>query len=342
MSTQNPDWVGALKILANSLHTSQKSYTREELKNLGPSKQNKLGKTATQTPEQFANGFNTALNKLQALDWVEETGDNRFRPTPRLTTWVQNNSLKSLNQSAIDRLVTAHKLDQARPKTQTGKGTPAHKPAPAVIPWAKEPQQPTKNSPSPSHQPDKASEQTTISQVPQATEAQPSTAQGILQTLLDRLHEATINQLETFLDELTPEKFEILCGDLLEKLGYGSAVVTGGANDGGIDGIVSPDAFNIKAVAYQAKHYRADRQITQVQIQQFIGAVETYPQQRFDAAFFITTSSFHQRAVETAQRAPFPVRLIDRHMLINLMFTHKLALTPHTLTVLALDENYLK
>ncbi len=342
MSTQNPDWVGALKILASCLQSSQKSCTREELINLGRSKQNKVGKTTTQTPEQFTNGFNTALNKLQALDWVEETGDNRFRPTPRLTTWVQNNSLKSLNQSAIDRLVTAHKLDQAKHKTQTGKGTPAHKPVPVNIPWAKEPQQPAKNSPSPSPQPNKASEQTIICQLPQATEAQPSTVQGIQQTLLDRLHEATITQLETFLDEITPEKFEILCGDLLEKLGYGRAKVTGGSNDGGIDGIVSSDPFNIRAVAYQAKHYRADRQITQVQIQQFIGAVETYPQQRFEAAFFITTSSFHQGAIETAQRAPFPVRLIDRHMLIKLMFTYKLALTPHTLTVLALDENYLK
>lgn len=365
MNAQNPDWVWALQVLAEALTHNPQQYTKDQLKHLGLTQTASKAGATEQTRQKFNGGFSTALKKLHTMGWVKQgNSDQLFRATPLLNEWMACNSVQSLHQSSIDKLGSQHQqgASPGRQKPQTVASSTQTPPVTVSIPWAQEPQvlKTTKNNTAypdatglgagwpPQHQadtnqvqPGDATGRPLSPSLQQHRQAQAPKTSQFMRTFSDRMRELTVAQLNDFLDRISPTQFEILCGHLLEKLGYGSATVTGGANDGGIDGIVSADPCSIDAVAYQAKHHRGNKKITQVHIQQFIGAIETYPGHRFKAAFFITTSGFHEGALITASRAPLPVKLIDRATLINYMMDYGLGLTARTVTVYELDETYL-
>lgn len=74
--------------------------------------------------------------------------------------------------------------------------------------------------------------------------------EGVEKDILDRL------QLmgESSVDKGT--RFENICLDLLEKMGYGKKYRTGGSGDRGIDGTLTMDKFGFDIVGVQCKCYK--------------------------------------------------------------------------------------
>jgi restriction system protein len=107
--------------------------------------------------------------------------------------------------------------------------------------------------------------------------------------------------------------------------GFAQVVVTGKANDGGIDGhgtlMVSPlVSFR---VLFQCK--RHSNAIGSPEVRNFRGAMAG----RADKGIFITTSTFTAEAIREASRdGVHPIELIDGERLVDLMEKLELGLKP--------------
>lgn len=135
-----------------------------------------------------------------------------------------------------------------------------------------------------------------------------------------RKHQGRLKEelLQKIMDN-PPEFFEELVLDLLVKMGYGHAEVTGGSGDGGIDGIIYEDPLGLDAVYVQAKRFK-DTNVGSPDIGNFIGALALKGASK---GVFITTSSFSEPAKAAAnERAGPKVVLIDGKGLVQLMIDH--------------------
>ena len=131
----------------------------------------------------------------------------------------------------------------------------------------------------------------------------------------DRLKEEL---LQNIMDN-PPEFFEALVVDLLVKMGYGHAEVTGGSGDGGIDGIIYQDPLGLDAVYVQAKRW-AEGNVGSPDICNFIGALALKGASK---GVFITTSRFSKPAKAAANESAGPkIVLIDGKKLTQLMINH--------------------
>ena len=116
-----------------------------------------------------------------------------------------------------------------------------------------------------------------------------------------------------------PDFFEALVLDLLVKMGYGHAEVTGDRGDGGIDGIIYQDPLGLDAVYVQAKRW-AEGNVGSPDIGNFIGALALKGASK---GVFITTSSFSEPAKAAANEGAGPkIVLIDGEALVQLMIDH--------------------
>lgn len=93
--------------------------------------------------------------------------------------------------------------------------------------------------------------------------------------------------------EQTPEFFEHLVVDLLEKMGYGTtSFVTQYSRDGGIDGIIYEDKLGLGQINVQAKRYAPGRTVTADEVRSFSGALD----QHTTKGVFVTTSDYSKDA----------------------------------------------
>ena len=138
---------------------------------------------------------------------------------------------------------------------------------------------------------------------------------------------------------VSPDRFERLVVDLLEKMGYGEGRQVGGSGDGGIDGIINQDPLGLEKVYIQAKRWQ--NQVGEPEIRNFSGSLEA---RGANKGVFITTSSFSSSATETARFISAGnkfVRLINGSELARLMIDHGVGVVPETAYVIKkLDENY--
>lgn len=100
----------------------------------------------------------------------------------------------------------------------------------------------------------------------------------------------------------------------------GEEVLTGGANDGGIDGMATFAVDDLALVsfriAWQCKKYNADHKVQPAEVREFRGALD----HGFQHGVFFTTSRFTVKAEEEARRAgQIPIRLVDISRLIKLL-----------------------
>lgn len=86
---------------------------------------------------------------------------------------------------------------------------------------------------------------------------------------------------------IRPFRFEEIVMDLLEKMGYGRGTTTKKSRDGGIDGIVDVDKLGIGKVFMQAKRWRSNVGIKE--LQSFAGSLSATKSKQ---GVFITTSDF--------------------------------------------------
>ncbi len=114
----------------------------------------------------------------------------------------------------------------------------------------------------------------------------------------------------------TPQFFERLVKQLLEKMGYGKGTVTGQSKDGGIDGYIFQDKLGLDKILFQAKKYGEDTSVSASMLRDFIGTLTTNDSSK---GVFITSSRFPRDSENLVSRCPKPVKLIDAPKLVKLM-----------------------
>lgn len=137
---------------------------------------------------------------------------------------------------------------------------------------------------------------------------------------------------------MTPGRFERLSLDLLEKMGYGKPIHTGGVSDGGVDGVIAEDLLGLGKICIQAKQWNGTT-VGAKEIRDFAGSLDM---EGATKGVFITTSHFSASAKQTARvisgGAKF-IRLIDGDELLELLIQHEVGVRT-SFVVKTLDENY--
>ncbi len=160
--------------------------------------------------------------------------------------------------------------------------------------------------------------------------------------LYEKLNNKLANELLESVRSVTPDRFERLTVELLEKMGYGKGESVGGSGDGGIDGIIDQDPLGLEKVYIQAKRWQKRNTVPEPEIRNFSGSLTA---RGANKGVFITTSSFNSTARESARAAALSgnhiIRLIDGKELVRLMIRHNVGVvTEITYEVKKLDENY--
>jgi restriction system protein len=148
------------------------------------------------------------------------------------------------------------------------------------------------------------------------------------------LVEQTATELLSRIMEMRPESFEILIGELLSKMGYGSIKVTGRSGDQGIDGTCSIDRLGLYRVLFQAKRWQ--QQVPSKEIRDFVGAMQMA---RVQNGIFVTTSGFSKDALEAAQKSG-KLRLVDGDELARLLIEYDLGVVSKPLNLPKISEDF--
>ena len=154
------------------------------------------------------------------------------------------------------------------------------------------------------------------------------------------LEQDLASDLRASLNGVSPNGFEQLVVDLLEKIGYGQGQTVGRSGDGGIDGIIDQDALGLEKIYVQAKRYTSGS-VGEPEIRNFAGSMIARGATK---GVFITTSGFSSTARQTAANVSQrneTIRLVDGNELAQLMIRHGVGVvTECTYEIKKLDENY--
>lgn len=181
----------------------------------------------------------------------------------------------------------------------------------------------------------------------------PSAPESVAPSLTpDESLDAIVNEINSRLEselldriaESSPEFFERLVVDLIEKMGYGGRnpenVIQrqGKSGDEGIDGIINQDALGLDVVHIQAKRYDKDATIGREKIQSFAGALVG---KNATKGIFVATCSFSKGAVEYAQKVPQKIILIDAKKLVNLLIKYEVGVSvKRPVLIMRIDLDY--
>ncbi len=147
--------------------------------------------------------------------------------------------------------------------------------------------------------------------------------------------------LKNLLVQMPDAAFERLCAAIMVANNADETVVTGKANDGGIDGTATYSVDELKLitfrVAWQCKRYGTDNKVQPAAIREFRGALD----QGFQHGIFFTTSSFTVEAVNEARRSgKVQITLVDIAGLIALLKSKGLGVTQLANDVWKVDQAY--
>lgn len=153
------------------------------------------------------------------------------------------------------------------------------------------------------------------------------TPQDQLDNAFKVINETLAEDLLSEILKQTPNYFESLVVELLQKMGYGGSLpssgrVVGKSGDGGIDGIIKEDKLGFNLIYIQAKRYSADKTVGRPELQGFVGALA---EKKRSKGLFITTSQFSKEAIRYAENQQ--VILIDGVTLTKLMIEYNLGVS---------------
>lgn len=153
------------------------------------------------------------------------------------------------------------------------------------------------------------------------------TPQDQLDNAFRVINETLAEDLLSEILKQTPNYFESLVVELLQKMGYGGSLpssgrVVGKSGDGGIDGIIKEDKLGFNLIYIQAKRYSADKTVGRPELQGFVGALA---EKKRSKGLFITTSQFSKEAIRYAENQQ--VILIDGVTLTKLMIEYNLGVS---------------
>lgn len=108
--------------------------------------------------------------------------------------------------------------------------------------------------------------------------------ESVEKDILDRLQSMGENNVDK------GTKFENICLELLEKMGYGKKYRTGGSGDRGIDGTLTMDKFGFDMIGIQCKCYKENNKVNDTEITKFAHGLKNV--NGINRGIFITTSDY--------------------------------------------------
>ena len=142
------------------------------------------------------------------------------------------------------------------------------------------------------------------------------TPQETLERVYGELNNVLKDELLTRIHEKSPDFFEKMVVELMEKMGYGRGQITQKSRDEGIDGMVYQDKLGFDVIYIQAKRYDLEKTVGRPELQKFGGAI---PEKNVKG-LFVTTGRFSQDAQKYANDRH--IILIDGQRLAELMIEH--------------------
>lgn len=159
----------------------------------------------------------------------------------------------------------------------------------------------------------------------------------------DRIESSLADDMLARIAAATPEFFEKLVVKLLTGMGYGGSVgdagrALGRSGDGGVDGVIDEDALGLDRIYVQAKRYKDSNPVGSGAIRDFFGALD---QVKAGKGLFVTTSSFTQSAMTTANNLSKRIVLIDGAKLAQLLIRYEVGCrVEEQLFIKKLDEEF--
>lgn len=117
--------------------------------------------------------------------------------------------------------------------------------------------------------------------------------ESVEKDILDRLQ----SMGESSVDKGT--KFENICLELLEKMGYGKKYRTGGSGDRGIDGTLTIYKFGFDIIGVQCKCYKENSKVNDTEITKFAHGLKNV--NGINRGIFITTSDYTPQAKKVVE-----------------------------------------
>lgn len=142
------------------------------------------------------------------------------------------------------------------------------------------------------------------------------TPQETLERVYGELNNVLKDEFLTRIHEKSPDFFEKMVVELMEKMGYGRGQITQKSRDEGIDGMVYQDKLGFDVIYIQAKRYDLEKTVGRPELQKFGGAI---PEKNVKG-LFVTTGRFSQDAQKYANDRH--IILIDGQRLVELMIEH--------------------
>ena len=142
------------------------------------------------------------------------------------------------------------------------------------------------------------------------------TPQETLERVYGELNNVLKDELLTRIHEKSPDFFEKMVVELMEKMGYGRGQITQKSRDEGIDGMVYQDKLGFDVIYIQAKRYDLEKTVGRPELQKFGGAIP----EKNAKGLFVTTGRFSQDAQKYANDRH--IILIDGQRLAELMIEH--------------------
>ena len=147
-------------------------------------------------------------------------------------------------------------------------------------------------------------------------ESSDETPQETLERVHSELNKVLKDELLIRIHQNSPEFFEKLVVELMEKMGYGRGEVTQRSRDEGIDGVVYQDKLGFDVIYVQAKRYDMNKTVGRPELQKFGGAIP----EKNAKGLFVTTAAFSADAKQYADERH--IILIDGQRLAQLMVEH--------------------
>lgn len=142
------------------------------------------------------------------------------------------------------------------------------------------------------------------------------TPQETLERVYGELNNVLKDELLTRIHEKSPDFFEKMVVELMEKMGYGRGQITQKSRDEGIDGMVYQDKLGFDVIYIQAKRYDLEKTVGRPELQKFGGAIP----EKNAKGLFVTTGRFSPDAQKYANDRH--IILIDGQHLAELMIEH--------------------
>ena len=162
------------------------------------------------------------------------------------------------------------------------------------------------------------------------------TPEALIDNSIKKINSQLASELIDMVLMQSPQFFESLVVELLEKMGYGSGFKTQYSHDDGIDGVINEDTLGLDVIHIQAKRWKSNNKVGKKELQSFVGAMSGNGGQK---GVFITTSSYTKEALD--YKPAIKLAKIDGEQLAAYMIKYNIGVSiKKTYEIKRIDMDY--